>query len=156
MCVIYMLFHNCKHSRIRKLSGRNTRNVIKAWWAFWIQLSVQGCAWVKGKPNWKKKKHPAKSNFIISSKWFYDLYIPLLHVTGLVVGFFCCVYHQHKKFKSILLKAEVGCSVVLALTPVKSQPNLPWHIFTVIPSISGKIYLNASAYTYNFTTWLQF
>lgn len=74
MCVIYMLFHNCKHSRIRKLSRRNTRNVIKAWWAFWIPLSVQGCAWVKGKPNWKKKTPSKEQLYNIFKVILWSIY----------------------------------------------------------------------------------
>lgn len=133
MCIIYMLFHNCKHSRVRNLSRRNTRSIIKGWWAFWIQLSVQGCAWVKGKPNWKKK--------IPSEEQLYNIFKVILRSIYSIAScywfggwfFFCCVYHQHQKFKSILLTAEVGWFFCVQL-------SWHWHLPNHSPATIAYIY----------------
>lgn len=146
MCIKYILFHNCKYSRIRNLSRRNTRNVIKGWWAFQIQLCVQGFVWVKGKPNWKEK-HPAKSHFILSSCLQSEFMFCLVQCFMLLVwwgfGFFffdvfITSFKSSKLFFGPLYLVDSSTFSVLAPTPGKPEHSHRGFYLLSDPAFLGK------------------
>lgn len=145
MCIIYILFHNYKYSRIKNLSRRKTRNVIKGWWAFRFQLCVQGYAWVKGKPNWKKK-YSAKSNFIISSVFrviLWSIYsIASCYCFGWHFFFFGVFITSIKS--SILLTTVVGWFFYFPL-------SWHWHLPHHSTAIMAYIYCQTQHFWKNIT-----